>query len=105
MNSGIGSQGKEFAEPGSAREEAEISFSPPIRQEQSAVSSVIIRHGAELTKIAGVHGISEGRTPTGDPTVRIDVDNDSVRARLPEMIEGFPVQIVVVPGGFEIFPV
>jgi len=36
--------------------------------------------------------------------VRIDVEDDSVRARLPEEIEGYPVQVVVVPGGFEILP-
>jgi hypothetical protein len=105
MNSGNGGQGWDFAEPGGAPEEAAISFiTPPSPQGQSAVTGVVERNRAELTKIPGVHGVSEGRTPIGDPALRIDVEDDSVRARLPKEIEGYPVEVVVVPGGFEILP-
>jgi hypothetical protein len=104
MNSGNGGQGWDFAEPGGAPEEAAISFTPPIPQGQSAVTGVVERNRAELAKIPGVHGVSEGRTPIGDPAVRIDVEDYSVRARLPKEIEGYPVEVVVVPGGFEILP-
>jgi hypothetical protein len=97
-------KGRDFTAPSGAQEEAAISFTPPNRQGQSAVAGVVERNRAELAKIPGVHGVSEGRTPIGDPAVRIDVEDDSVRARLPKEIEGYPVEAVVVPGGFEILP-
>ena len=99
-----GGQGQDFAEPGGAPEKAPISFTPPSPQGQSAVAGIIERHRAELANIPGVHGVSEGRTLTGDPAVRIDVEDASVRARLPKEIEGYPVEVVVVPGGFGILP-
>jgi hypothetical protein len=104
MNSGNRGQGWDFAEPGGAPEEAAISFTQPNPQGQSAVTGVVERNRAELAKIPGVYGVSEGRTPIGDPAVRIDVEDDSVWARLPKEIEGYPVEVVVVPGGFEILP-
>lgn len=79
-------------------------FTPPTAQGQSSVSAVIERIRTELAKIPGVHGVSESRTPIGDPAVRIDVEDDSVRARLPKEIDGYPIEIVVVPGGFEAYP-
>jgi hypothetical protein len=104
MNSGNGGQGRDFAKPGGAPEEAAVPFTSPTPQGQSAVTGVVERNRAELAKIPGVHGVSEGRTPIGDPAVRIHVEDDSVRARLPKEIEGYPVEVVVVPGGFEILP-
>ena len=104
MNSGNRGLGWDFAEPGAAPEEAAISFTPPNPQGQSAITGVVERNRAELAKIPGVHGVSEARTLIGDPAVRIDVEDDSVRARLPKEIEGYPVEVVVVPGGFEILP-
>lgn len=98
-------QGRGFAEPGGAPEQAAVSFTPPVPQgPRSAITGVVERHRAEVSRIEGVYGMSEGRTPIGDDAIRIDVDNDSVRDRLPKEIEGFPVEVVVVPGGFEILP-
>ncbi|MGH3874231.1 MAG: hypothetical protein ACRDSR_22475 [Pseudonocardiaceae bacterium] len=48
--------------------------------------------------------MSEGRTPIGDDAIRVDVEDESVRDRLPKTVEGYPVEVVVVPGGFGIFP-
>jgi hypothetical protein len=48
--------------------------------------------------------VSQGRTPTGDDAVRVDIEDDSVRERLPTEIEGYAVEVVVVPGGFGILP-
>ena len=104
MNSENGGQGKKFAEPGAAREEAAMSFTPPTAREPSDVTGVVERNRTKLAEIPGVHGVSEGRTPIGDPAVRIDIEDDSVRARLPKEIEGYPVEVVVVPGGFETLP-
>ena len=97
--------GRNFAGPGDASEEAAVSFTPPdLREPQSAIAGVVERTGSELSKIKGVHGVSEGRTLIGDAAVRIDVEDESVRERLPKEIEGYPVEVVVVPGGFEILP-
>ena len=104
MNSRNSEQDWDFTEPAAAREEAAISFTPPTAQGQSAVTGVVERNRSELAKIPGVHGVSEGRTSIGDPAVRIDVEDDSVRGRLPKEIDGYPVEVVVVPGGFDILP-
>lgn len=104
MNSGNSGQGWDFAEPSGAPEEAAVPFTPPNLQGQSPITGVVERIRAELAKIPGVHGVSEGRTPVGDPAVRIDVEDDSVRARLPKEIEGYPVEVVIVAGGFETLP-
>lgn len=102
MNDG---QGRGFEEPGGAPEQAAVSFIPPVPQgPQSRITAAVDRHRAELSKIEGVYGVSEGRTPVGDAAIRIDVDNDSVRERLPREVEGYPVEVIVVPGGFEILP-
>ncbi len=98
-------QAQDFAEPGGAPEQAAVSFTPPPPQRpQSSIAGVVERNRARLFKIEGVHGVSEGQTPIGDDAVRIDVENDLVRDRLPKEIEGYPVQVVVVPGGFGILP-
>lgn len=98
-------QGRAFEAPGDAPEQAAVSYTGPGPQgPQSAVTATVERHRAELTKIAGVYGVAESRTAIGDPAIRIDIDNDSVRDRLPKEIEGLPVEVVVVPGGFEILP-
>lgn len=93
-----------FAEPRAAAEEARVSFTPPTPGSRSRITEVIERNRVELTEIEGVHGVAEGRTPTGDDAVRVDVDDDAVRERLPETIEGYPVEVVVVPGGFGTLP-
>ncbi len=98
-------QNPKFVEPGSASEEAGVSFKPsPPQRPQSRIAGVVERSKAELSKIEGVHGVSEGRTPTGDDAVRVDIEDDSVRERLPTEIDGYAVEVVVVPGGFGILP-
>ncbi len=98
-------QGQGFAEPGGVPEQAAVSFIPPPQQKpHSPITDVVERNRARLHKIEGVHGVSEGRTPIGDDAVRVDVENDAVRDRLPQEIEGYPVEVVVVPGGFGILP-
>lgn len=103
MDSGP-SQG--FAEPGGAPEQAAVPFIPPPQHKpNSPVTGVVERNRARLHQLEGVHGVSEGRTPIGDDAVRVDVENDTVRDRLPQEIEGYPLEVVVVPGGFGIIPV
>lgn len=105
MNSGNREHDRDFSEPGGTSEEAAVFFAPPISQLRPAVVGVIERNGAALAKVPGVCGVSESRTPTGEPVVRIDVEDEMVRARLPEQIEGYQVEVVVVPGGFGIQPI
>jgi hypothetical protein len=93
-----------FTPPG-ASEQAAMTFTPPVSQEsQSPIMAIIERNRARLAGIEGVHGISEGRSRIGDPVVRIDVDNESVRQRLPKEIDGYPVEVILVPGGFDVLP-
>lgn len=98
-------QNPAFVAPGDASEEAEVSFEPSAAQRpQSRIAGVVERSRADLLKIEGVHGVSEGRTPTGDDAVRVDIEDDSVRERLPTAIDGYPLEVVVVAGGFGILP-
>ncbi|MDQ4093604.1 MAG: hypothetical protein M3143_09450 [Actinomycetota bacterium] len=98
-------QGQGFAEPGGAPEQAAVFFAPlPQQKPNSPITSVVERSRARLHKIEGVHGVSEGRTSIGDDAVRVDVENELVRDRLPKDIDGYPVEVVVVPGGFGILP-
>ena len=93
-----------FHEPAASSEEAEVSFEPPPPQGQSAIAQAIERSKASLLDIEGVHGVSQGRTAIGDDAVRVDVEDDSVRERIPAEIEGYPVEVVLVPGGFGTLP-
>jgi len=96
--------GEGLRPPGGDPEEAAMSFEgPPPGAPGSALAGVVARNARRPAAIDGVHGIGEGRTPAGDPAVRID-DDDRVREALPREIEGFPVEVVVVPGGFDILP-
>lgn len=97
-------QGEIFANPGGAPEQAAVPFTPAPHGSQSPITGVVERNRGRLHKIEGVHGVSEGRTPIGNDAIRVDVENESVRDRLPSEIEGYPVEIVVVPGGFGILP-
>lgn len=95
----------DFRAPAMAQEEAAMSFTPPLQQRPtSPVSGAVERSREWLVQIEGVHGVSEGRTAIGDDAVRVDVEDDAVRDRLPKEIEGFQVEVVVVPGGFGILP-
>lgn len=98
--------GDDFQEPSPAPEQAAVSFTspPPPPGRQPAITAVVERNRARLLTIEGVHGVAEGRSPIGGDAVRIDVDDESVRDRLPTRIEGYPVEVVVVPGGFGILP-
>ncbi|MBZ4322608.1 hypothetical protein [Streptomyces huiliensis] len=70
----------------------------------SRLTAVLERNRARLHEIDGVHGVSEGRTPAGDDAIRVDVEDESVGDRVPGEVEGFPVVIAVVPGGFGSLP-
>lgn len=93
-----------FANPGGGSEEAAVSFTPPPQGRQSPIAGVVERNREWLHEIEGVHGVSEGRTQIGNDAIRVDVEDDSVRERLPSEIEGRPVEVVVVPGGFGTLP-
>jgi hypothetical protein len=108
-------QDQGFAEPGGSPEQAAVSFTPPDstagfsasprpQGAPSPLTAVVERNKARLLQIEGVHGVAESRTRIGDDAVRVDIDDDSIRQRLPNEIEGYPVEVVVVPGGFGILP-
>jgi hypothetical protein len=111
--------GQRFAEPGGHAERAAVSFVPPDDPRPSAapaqppplpqrppspLAAVLERSRKRLFEIEGVHGVAEGRTPAGDDAVRVDVDSEIVGRRIPNEIEGYPVEVVIVPGGFGTLP-
>ena len=60
-----------------------------------SIQQVLARHTDSLLGVPGVVGVGEGAVG-GGPSVQIMVTRltDSLRARLPDRLEGYPVQIV-----------
>lgn len=94
----------DFTEPGHAGEQAAMPWAPDRPWSATPLDSAIERHRDQLLAIDGVHGISHGRTAIGDDAIRIDVEREAIRQQLPTEIEGYPVEVVVIPGGFDILP-
>jgi hypothetical protein len=95
----------DFTKPSDARSETAAAdpFTPSgTAMSGSRVAAAIERARAGILAVPGVYGVSEGRTPLGDPAIRVDVEDDAVAAHLPATVEGFSVVAVVVRGGFEI---
>lgn len=76
-------------------------YSPESAARPTLVQGVVERHRDELLKIDGVVGVAVGRTPVGDDAVIVYVDRPTLEDRVPDEVKGYPVQIEVVPGGFE----
>ena len=97
-----------FAQPSGPPEQAAVAFTPSpasfTAAPRSAVMGAVERNRARLLAIDGVEGVAEGRTPIGDEAVVLYVAHDGVRGRVPATVEGHPVDVVVVPGGFDILP-
>jgi hypothetical protein len=53
-----------------------------------------------LLEIDGVIGVAHGRTSLGADAVLVHVVDESVRADVPAEIEDFPVEVIIVEGGF-----
>lgn len=91
-----------FEAPRGDDEQAAVPFTPGPGPARSPIDDVLERNMSALRAIEGVAGVGRGRTPTGDDAIVVHVRDASVRDRLPGDVEGYPVEVIVVPGGFDI---
>jgi hypothetical protein len=91
-----------FDEPQQAQESAEMPFRTPDQPPMDELDEVIARTASELKDRQGVHGVGRGYGRPGEDGIVIFVDNADVKGSLPNEIEGYPVVVEVVPGGFTI---
>ena len=71
------------------------------------IEQVLADHTPALMKIPGVVGTYQGETPNGRPCIKVMVARDApeIRAAVPRVLEGWPVEIDVtgeiraLPGG------
>jgi hypothetical protein len=97
-----GGQGGGFEAPHGGEEQAAVPFTPGPGAAPSPIDAVLERTTPGLRGIEGVVGVGKGLTAAGDDAIVIHVRDASVRDRLPETVEGYPVIVEVVPGGFKI---
>jgi hypothetical protein len=95
--------GQDFEEPAHSREEAALSSTttpPPSQGGAHPIEDVLERTRPELLAIPGFAGSGHGRTPEGNDAIIVWVTDPDAAKRVPTEIEGYPVIVNVVPGGF-----
>lgn len=70
----------------------------------SAADAVIDRARAALRDLPGFVGVGRTRTAIGDEAIAVYMLSTSAADQIPDHLEGLPVQLVVVPGGFDTLP-
>jgi hypothetical protein len=100
---GYDSQG--FGEPAEMGEDAALPATPPPPGPggPDRIDEVLERSRPELLAIPGVVGIGHGRTQDGDDAIIVWVTDSGAADRLPAEIEGYPVIVNTVPGGFHAY--
>jgi hypothetical protein len=91
----------QYDEPYITGESAARSWQPTESAPATRVDSVVGRASSRLLKLKGVHGLAHGLRG-GQTVILIFVDDESVRDLLPGDIEGYPVVVELVAGGFGI---
>jgi hypothetical protein len=89
-----------FREPQGSGEQAAVSRPAPPPVPTTPIDDAIDRNRPRLLEIDGVIGVAHGRTSLGADAVLVHVVDESVRADVPAEIEDFPVEVIVVEGGF-----
>ena len=87
--------GEEAALPGNAP--------PPYAGDTHPIDAVLERSRPELVAIPGVAGAGRGQTPDGDAAIIVWVTDSQAAERLRPEIEGYPVIVNIVPGGFRAY--
>lgn len=92
-----------FQEPHDGGGQAAVTPSAPPPGPSTPIDDAIEWQRPRLLTIDGVIGVARGQSSTGGDAVLVHVLDDSVRARVPEEVEGLPVEVVVIRGGFDAF--
>jgi hypothetical protein len=97
--------GQGFEEPAESHEEAALPATTPPPNQGGAhpVDDVLERHRPELLTIPGFAGVGRGQTPDGNDAIIVWVTDPDAAERVPAEIEGYPVIVNVVPGGFRAY--
>jgi hypothetical protein len=96
------SGGRGFEEPAGRGEEAALRATgpPPSSGRADPVDDILERSRPQLLAIPGVVGTGHGRTQKGDDAIIVWVTDAAAAERVPADIEGYPVIVNTVPGGF-----
>jgi hypothetical protein len=89
----------------SAGEEAAMPLLPPPDPGGDAgpMRDVVERNRQELLATSGVVGVGSGLTPAGEDAVIVWTTDGRTADHLPTEVDGYPVIVHVVPGGFRPF--
>jgi hypothetical protein len=91
-----------FEEPRHIGESAALPLQTPPSQPMDALDTLISRVSSKYKDTPGVHGVGRGFGRPNRDAIVIFVDNGGVAESLPKEIEGYPVVVEVVQGGFNI---
>jgi hypothetical protein len=91
-----------FDEPRHTGESAALPLQTPPSQPMDALDTLILRVSSDYKDTPGVHGVGRGFGRPDRDAIVIFVDNGVVAESLPKEIEGYPVIVDVVQGGFNI---
>jgi hypothetical protein len=97
--------GQGFEEPAHSSEEAALPSTtpPPVPGGTHPIDDVLERTRPELLAIPGFGGAGRGQTPDGNDAIIVWVTDSDAAERVPTEIEGYPVIVNIVPGGFRVY--
>jgi hypothetical protein len=89
------------------REKTPPSLQPHHHQALAAdpIDDILKRSRPELLALPRVVGTGHGRTPEGDDAITVWVTDPEAAERVSTGIEGYPVIVNTVPGGFRAYEV
>lgn len=102
---GAGQGGFQEPAPGGGEEAAMPAGPPPSRDVagRDPVDELLARVRSRLNAVPGVIGIGHALTDDGRDAVDVTVTDESVAALIPRELEGLPVIVRIVPGGFRAY--
>lgn len=99
-------QGPGWEEPSApGQEQAALPLRPPpdLDVDPGRLQDVVERNRPQLLATPGVVGVGEGLTPDGEDAVLVWTTDRQAAEHVPAEVEGHPVIVHVVPGGFRPF--
>jgi len=99
----VQTQGWEEPDMRSYDEDAAMPPMSPPEASSTELDQLIERHRAQLVAIPTVVGVGSGRTASGPVAVIIWATEGRAAEPLPDRIDRYPVELVVVPGGFRAY--